>query len=137
LEKKYFAKFTPLYEKRAKIVNGATEPTEEEVKAGEEDEETEESKEGAEEAGKPVDSSLSTLNSYSGSFFQSHSVSDSTLTLYALIAGGYTEEAVAWRNWLLRAVAGDPACSARRRGSFRALVRSSILGPMSSLMPIA
>ncbi|MCJ1260210.1 hypothetical protein MMC22_000069 [Lobaria immixta] len=38
LEKKYFAKFTPLYEKRAKIVNGATEPTEEEVKAGEQDE---------------------------------------------------------------------------------------------------
>ncbi|KAL8945121.1 MAG: hypothetical protein Q9211_000333 [Gyalolechia sp. 1 TL-2023] len=34
LEKKYFAKFSPLYEKRAKIVNGATEPTEEEVKAG-------------------------------------------------------------------------------------------------------
>lgn len=35
LEKKYFAKFTPLYEKRAKIVNGAAEPTEAEVKAGE------------------------------------------------------------------------------------------------------
>jgi nucleosome assembly protein 1-like 1 len=35
LEKKYFAKFTPLYEKRANIVNGAAEPTEEEVKAGE------------------------------------------------------------------------------------------------------
>lgn len=34
LEKKYFAKFTPLYEKRAKIVNGALEPTEEEVEAG-------------------------------------------------------------------------------------------------------
>jgi len=39
LEKKYFAKFTPLYEKRAKIVNGAAEPTEEEVKAGEQEEE--------------------------------------------------------------------------------------------------
>lgn len=38
LEKKYFAKFTPLYEKRAEIVNGAAEPTEEEVKAGEQDE---------------------------------------------------------------------------------------------------
>lgn len=38
LEKKYFAKFTPLYEKRAKIVNGAAEPTEEDVKAGEQDE---------------------------------------------------------------------------------------------------
>lgn len=35
LEKKYFAKFSPLYEKRAKIVNGLTEPTEDEVKAGE------------------------------------------------------------------------------------------------------
>lgn len=42
LEKKYFTKFTPLYEKRAKIVNGVTEPTEEEVKAGEQDEEKEE-----------------------------------------------------------------------------------------------
>ncbi len=38
LEKKYFAKYTPLYEKRAKIVNGASEPTENEVKAGEQDE---------------------------------------------------------------------------------------------------
>ena len=38
LEKKYFAKFTPLYEKRAKIVNGGDEPTEQEVKAGEQDE---------------------------------------------------------------------------------------------------
>ncbi|KAL8843098.1 MAG: hypothetical protein Q9170_000228 [Blastenia crenularia] len=35
LEKKYFAKFSPLYEKRAKIVNGVAEPTEEEIKAGE------------------------------------------------------------------------------------------------------
>lgn len=35
LEKKYFAKFSPLYEKRAKIVNGVTEPTDDEVKAGE------------------------------------------------------------------------------------------------------
>jgi GH15 family glucan-1,4-alpha-glucosidase len=34
---------------------------------------------------------------------------DATFTLYALIVGGYTEEAVSWRNWLLRAVAGDPA----------------------------
>lgn len=39
LEKKYFAKFTPLYEKRAAIVNGKTEPTDEEVKAGENDDE--------------------------------------------------------------------------------------------------
>ncbi|EFY97617.1 nucleosome assembly protein [Metarhizium robertsii] len=39
LEKKYFAKFTPLYEKRAAIVNGQTEPTEEEVKAGSDEDE--------------------------------------------------------------------------------------------------
>ena len=47
LEKKYFAKFTPLYEKRAKIVNGDTEPTDAEVEAGE-DEEEDEDGEGAE-----------------------------------------------------------------------------------------
>ncbi|MGW2560901.1 glycoside hydrolase family 15 protein [Streptomyces sp. NPDC001514] len=34
---------------------------------------------------------------------------DSTLTLDALLATGYVEEAAAWRDWLLRAVAGDPA----------------------------
>lgn len=34
---------------------------------------------------------------------------DSTLTLGALVQCGYLEEAEAWRNWLLRAVAGDPA----------------------------
>ncbi|MFE9811179.1 glycoside hydrolase family 15 protein [Streptomyces sp. NPDC005227] len=34
---------------------------------------------------------------------------DSTLTLGALLAAGYLEEAEAWRDWLLRAVAGDPA----------------------------
>ncbi|WLQ43830.1 glycoside hydrolase family 15 protein [Streptomyces laculatispora] len=34
---------------------------------------------------------------------------DSTLTLGALISAGYLEEAGAWRDWLLRAVAGDPA----------------------------
>ena len=50
LEKKYFARFTPLYEKRAKIVNGTTEPSEEEVKAGEQDGE-EASEDG--ESGKP------------------------------------------------------------------------------------
>lgn len=42
LEKKYFTKFTPLYEKRAKIVNGAAEPTDDEVKAGEQEEEDDE-----------------------------------------------------------------------------------------------
>ncbi|MBD0842430.1 MULTISPECIES: glycoside hydrolase family 15 protein [unclassified Streptomyces] len=34
---------------------------------------------------------------------------DSTLTLGALLAAGYQEEAESWRNWLLRAVAGDPS----------------------------
>ena len=34
---------------------------------------------------------------------------DATFSLYALAIGGYTEEAIAWRNWLLRAVAGDPS----------------------------
>lgn len=34
---------------------------------------------------------------------------DATFTLYALMIGGYYDEAVAWRNWLLRAVAGDPS----------------------------
>ncbi len=34
---------------------------------------------------------------------------DASLTLQALLAAGYTHEAAAWREWLLRAVAGDPA----------------------------
>ncbi|MBG0856358.1 glycoside hydrolase family 15 protein [Streptomyces spinoverrucosus] len=34
---------------------------------------------------------------------------DSTLTLGALLAAGYHEEAEAWRDWLVRAVAGAPA----------------------------
>ena len=34
---------------------------------------------------------------------------DSTLTLLALMNGGYHEEAEAWTNWLLRAAAGAPA----------------------------
>ena len=33
---------------------------------------------------------------------------DATLTLLALINAGYADEAKAWRQWLLRAVAGDP-----------------------------
>ena len=45
LEKKYHAKFKPLYEKRAKIVNGQLEPTEEEIKAGEQDDEEDEDEE--------------------------------------------------------------------------------------------
>jgi GH15 family glucan-1,4-alpha-glucosidase len=34
---------------------------------------------------------------------------DATLTLYALMMGGYIDEARAWRQWLLRAAAGNPA----------------------------
>ncbi len=33
---------------------------------------------------------------------------DATLTLLTLLDAGYTEEAEAWREWLLRAVAGEP-----------------------------
>ena len=34
---------------------------------------------------------------------------DATFALYALMIGGYSEEARAWREWLLRAVAGRPS----------------------------
>ncbi|MEU6426850.1 glycoside hydrolase family 15 protein [Microbispora sp. NPDC046973] len=34
---------------------------------------------------------------------------DASFTLQALIGAGYADEATAWRDWLLRAVAGDPA----------------------------
>jgi GH15 family glucan-1,4-alpha-glucosidase len=34
---------------------------------------------------------------------------DATFTLYALMLGGYIDEACAWREWLLRAVAGKPS----------------------------
>ena len=36
-------------------------------------------------------------------------IRDATYTLYALLTAGYRDEAEAWRDWLLRAVAGDPA----------------------------
>ena len=36
-------------------------------------------------------------------------IRDATLTLYALLNSGYREEAVAWREWLVRAAAGRPA----------------------------
>jgi GH15 family glucan-1,4-alpha-glucosidase len=49
-------------------------------------------------------------------------VRDATLTLTALVNGGFVEEAGAWRDWLLRAVAGDPrdmqimyGCAGERR----------------------
>ena len=34
---------------------------------------------------------------------------DATLTLESLMRGGFYQEAMAWRHWLLRAIAGDPA----------------------------
>ncbi len=34
---------------------------------------------------------------------------DATLTVVAMLNAGYADEALAWRQWLLRAVAGDPA----------------------------
>jgi len=55
LEKKYFAKFTPLYQKRATIVNGVAEPTAEEIKAGEEDEEEQGDAEPTETSEEPSD----------------------------------------------------------------------------------
>ncbi|HEX8170299.1 MAG TPA: glycoside hydrolase family 15 protein [Thermoanaerobaculia bacterium] len=33
---------------------------------------------------------------------------DATFSLYSLIVGGYTDEAVAWREWLVNAIAGRP-----------------------------
>ncbi len=34
---------------------------------------------------------------------------DATITLQALMYAGFEQEALAWRRWLLRAIAGDPA----------------------------
>ena len=34
---------------------------------------------------------------------------DASLTLHVLLTHGFTDEADSWRNWLLRAIAGDPA----------------------------
>ncbi|KAK1997066.1 nucleosome assembly protein [Colletotrichum falcatum] len=65
LEKKYFAKFTPLYEKRAKIVNGGSEPSEEEIKAGEEDDEEDDETNDAEKTDK-ADKSAESPESVSG-----------------------------------------------------------------------
>jgi GH15 family glucan-1,4-alpha-glucosidase len=49
-------------------------------------------------------------------------IRDATLTLYAMMINGFVDEARAWRDWVLRAVAGDPAvlqtlygCAGERR----------------------
>jgi GH15 family glucan-1,4-alpha-glucosidase len=34
---------------------------------------------------------------------------DATFTLYALLISGHTGEALGWRDWLVRAIAGDPS----------------------------
>jgi GH15 family glucan-1,4-alpha-glucosidase len=36
-------------------------------------------------------------------------IRDATFTLFALLDAGFTEEAAAWRDWLMRAVAGTPS----------------------------
>jgi GH15 family glucan-1,4-alpha-glucosidase len=36
-------------------------------------------------------------------------IRDATFSLWALMANGFVDEARAWRDWVLRAVAGDPA----------------------------
>ncbi|EFX01416.1 nucleosome assembly protein [Grosmannia clavigera kw1407] len=64
LEKKYFAKFTPLYEKRATIINGGNEPTEDEVAAGEEDEDEDE--EETEKADKATEAAAESSETISG-----------------------------------------------------------------------
>ena len=66
LEKKYFAKFTPLYQKRARIVNGLAEPSEEEVKAGETKDEDDEESSTAEGAKVDTPTEESAGESYAG-----------------------------------------------------------------------
>ncbi|EJT76249.1 nucleosome assembly protein [Gaeumannomyces tritici R3-111a-1] len=61
LEKKYFAKFTPLYQKRAAIINGKSEPTDAEIEAGEQDED--EVKEEKPAAEKSADAGASSADS--------------------------------------------------------------------------
>ena len=56
---------------------------------------------------------------------------DATFTLYALMLGGYEDEARAWRDWLLRAVAGAPDAAAdhvRRRPASGGCPSSSSTG---------
>ena len=59
LEKRYFAKFTPLYQKRTAIVNGRLEPSDAEVEAGKADEEEDEDENATkEEAGAEAGSKI-------------------------------------------------------------------------------
>ena len=45
-------------------------------------------------------------------------IRDATFTLYSLMMSGYTEEAEAWRRWLLRAIAGNPSAMQILYGPF-------------------
>ena len=73
---------------------------------------------------------------------------DATFTLLALMNSGYTEEASAWHNWLLRAAAGAPAtcrsctaswasvaCLNGRRAGFPAMKARSRCGSAMRRMP--
>ena len=44
-------------------------------------------------------------------------IRDATFTLFSLLVAGYRNEAQAWREWLLRAVAGDPRLTDHVRAS--------------------
>ena len=55
LEKQYFKKFTPLYEKRARIINGLAEPSEEEIKVGQADDEDEDTTDTGDETSKSTE----------------------------------------------------------------------------------
>ena len=62
---------------------------------------------------------------------------DATFTLFALMNAGYIDEARAWRNWLLRAVAGDPGEGAdplrRRRAAAHPRVRARLAARLRGL----
>jgi GH15 family glucan-1,4-alpha-glucosidase len=55
-----------------------------------------------------------------------------TFALFALMLGGYPEEALEWRDWLVRAVAGKPSCprsTLRGRAVFSATFPKRCLTP--------
>ena len=65
---------------------------------------------------------------------------DATLTLYALIRAGFLDEAIAWREWLLRAVAGSPDRIAdhvrRRRRAAADRIRDSMASGLRGSAPV-
>ena len=77
LEKKYATKFKPLYEKRAKIIIGAAEPTEEEVTAGDEPEDdddvaSDKATQGHHEAGEPKGENIAGIPEFWLSAMKNH-----------------------------------------------------------------